>query len=134
VAILILGSPNYTYLALVAFWAIPPIVLQLAYGADILSTNWPLLFLAIIPPTLYLWLVDFLAIRWGTWTISPSLTTGWKVSLLPIEEMLFFLVTNTMVVFGITLLLSPQSRQRWENWPAQLKFHHKDPKEITPPW
>jgi lycopene cyclase domain-containing protein len=134
IAVLIMSSPNYTYLALISIWAIPPLLLQLAFGADILSANRRVLLLGILPPTLYLWVVDFLAIRWETWTISPSLTTGWKVGLLPVEEMLFFLATNIMVVFGITLLLSPQSRQRWQNWQAQLKFHNKDPKELTPPW
>jgi 15-cis-phytoene synthase/lycopene beta-cyclase len=57
--------------------------------------------LPIALPTLYLWLVDTLALRRGTWVISTG--TKYGVHLwdgLEIEEALFFLVTNTLIVFG----------------------------------
>lgn len=52
-------------------------------------------------PTLYLWIVDTLALRRGTW----SITSGTKLGIhvwphLEIEEAVFFLVTNTLVVWG----------------------------------
>ncbi len=52
-------------------------------------------------PTFYLWGVDTLALRRGTWVIS----TGTKYGIhlwdgLEIEEALFFLVTNMLIVFG----------------------------------
>jgi 15-cis-phytoene synthase/lycopene beta-cyclase len=50
---------------------------------------------------LYLWIVDTLALRRGTWVISTG--TKYGVHLwdgLEIEEALFFLVTNTLIVFG----------------------------------
>lgn len=120
--LVLFGSPKFTYLTLITIWAIPPMVLQVAFGGDILTANWRAVVLGILPPTIYLWIVDLLAIQWGTWTISPSLTTGIKLAILPVEEMLFFLVTNIMVVFGITLLLSPQSRQRARVWLVRLGF------------
>jgi 15-cis-phytoene synthase/lycopene beta-cyclase len=52
-------------------------------------------------PTVYLWTVDTLALRRGTWVISPG--TKYGVHLwdgLEIEEALFFLATNTLIVFG----------------------------------
>lgn len=55
----------------------------------------------IVLPTLYLWVVDTLALRRGTWVISTG--TKYGVHLwdgLEIEEALFFLVTNTLIVFG----------------------------------
>jgi 15-cis-phytoene synthase/lycopene beta-cyclase len=57
--------------------------------------------LPIVLPTLYLWIVDTLALRRGTWVISTG--TKYGVHLwdgLEIEEALFFLVTNTLIVFG----------------------------------
>lgn len=55
----------------------------------------------IVLPTLYLWIVDTLALKRGTWVISPGTKLGvhlWDG--LEIEEALFFLLTNTMIVFG----------------------------------
>jgi 15-cis-phytoene synthase/lycopene beta-cyclase len=55
----------------------------------------------IILPTLYLWIVDTLALRRGTWVINTG--TKYGVHLwdgLEIEEALFFLVTNSLIVFG----------------------------------
>jgi 15-cis-phytoene synthase/lycopene beta-cyclase len=52
-------------------------------------------------PTVYLWAVDTLALRRGTWVISTG--TKYGVHLwdgLEVEEALFFLVTNTLIVFG----------------------------------
>lgn len=57
--------------------------------------------LPIALPTLYLWAVDTLALRRGTWVISAD--TKYGINLwdgLEIEEALFFLVTNTLIVFG----------------------------------
>jgi 15-cis-phytoene synthase/lycopene beta-cyclase len=50
---------------------------------------------------LYLWTVDTLALRRGTWVISSDTKYGihlWDG--LDIEEALFFLATNTLIVFG----------------------------------
>jgi len=55
----------------------------------------------IILPTLYLWIVDTLALRRGTWVINTG--TKYGVHLwdgLEVEEALFFLVTNCLIVFG----------------------------------
>ena len=54
--------------------------------------------------TCYLWIADAIAIRIGVWSISDSHTSGLRVGGLPIEEMVFFLMTNAMVLFGLILL------------------------------
>lgn len=110
--ILVAGWEPGTYLALILIWALPPVLLQLAFGADILLANWRLLTASILPTTLYLWVVDALAIRSGTWTIDPQQTTGIVIGGLPIEEMLFFFMTNLIIAFGMTLMLSPFSKER----------------------
>jgi putative membrane protein len=68
--------------------------------------------LAILPTTIYLWIVDAIAIYSGVWTIDPLQTLGIKIGPLPIEEMVFFLMTNVMISFGITLMIAPESRER----------------------
>jgi putative membrane protein len=119
-AILWLAWMPARYLGLILVWALPPIWLQLAFGADILLSRLRFLLTAILPTTIYLWMVDALAIRFGTWTIDPQQTTGLGLAGLPIEEMLFFLVTNVLVVFGITLMLSAYSHQRVAGWRRRL--------------
>jgi lycopene cyclase domain-containing protein len=109
---LVLGPVSGTYLTLILSWVLLPVMIQIAFGADILLANWRLLLAAIFPPTLYLWLVDAIAIASGTWTINPAQTTGIKVGPLPLEEMVFFLMTNLIIAFGVTLMLSEESKRR----------------------
>ncbi len=54
-------------------------------------------------PTLYLCAADALAIRVGIWHLSPTLTTNVWLGGLPLEEGVFFLLTNIMVVQGVLL-------------------------------
>ena len=95
-----------TYLTLILSWAFIPVVIQFFYGADLLLANWRLVCMAFLVPTIYLWIVYSLSISSGTWTIDPAQTTGLMLGSLPVEEMLFFLMTNIIIVFGINLLLS----------------------------
>ncbi len=111
-ALLLWGGEPFRYLTLILTWALVPLLLQAAFGADILATYWRALVPAVGIPTVYLWGVDALAISSGTWTISPSQTLGWGLGVLPLEEMTFFLVTNMLVGLGVTLMLAPASQQR----------------------
>lgn len=107
------GLDSATYLTLILSWALLPVIGQLAFGADILWHYRPLVFWAITVPTLFLAAADSLAINAGTWTISPQQSTGILLGgILPIEEALFFLITNVLVVFGITLMLAQASHER----------------------
>ncbi|MCO6452107.1 MAG: lycopene cyclase domain-containing protein [Caldilineales bacterium] len=101
------------YLALILVWALPPIIFQLAFGADILWRQRRLVFSVLALVTLYLAAADSLAISSGTWTIDPAQSLQIHLGgILPVEEFIFFLVTNTLVVFGMTLILSTESRTR----------------------
>ena len=54
-------------------------------------------------PTLYLWIVDTLALKRGTWVIESGTKLGWHLwDGLEIEEAVFFLLTNVLIVFGLT--------------------------------
>ena len=116
-----------TYLNLILIWALLPVLLQAAFGADILLAHTRVLLPIIAVPTLYLWIVDGLAIASGTWTIDPSQTTGLKLGVLPIEEMLFFLMTNLIVGYGISLMLSTDSQQRARAWLQQRSGKRQAP-------
>jgi lycopene cyclase domain-containing protein len=117
-----------TYLTLILSWALIPVLIQVAFGADILRRRWREVALGITAPTLYLWVVDAIAIRSGTWTIDPAQTTGVMLGSLPVEEMVFFFMTNLIIVFGMTLMLAEESQQRaqellstWRAWRASRK-------------
>lgn len=113
--ILISGWAPGTYMALILIWALPPIALQFAFGADILWHHRRLVALAIIPATLFLSFADVLAIGyWGIWTIDPQQSLHILLGgILPIEEFIFFLMTNTLLVFGVTLILAQESHVRF---------------------
>ena len=113
VVILAIGWQAGTYLGLELVWALPPIMLQLAFGADILWHYRRLVLWVIIPTTLYLSLADTLAINAGTWTIDPVQSLNlflWGG--LPVEEFIFFLLTNTLITFGMVLGLVNESKAR----------------------
>lgn len=101
-----------TYLGLELAWALPPILLQLSFGADLLWRHRKLVLWSLLPTTIYLCICDAIAINSGTWTIDPQQSTGILIGNLPIEEILFFLVTNMLVVFGLTLFLEQTTHQR----------------------
>jgi len=92
-----------TYLGLILIWAGPFLFVlwSLAYQflVRLPFTN---TILPIALPTVYLWLVDTLALKRGTWVIQNATKTGWVLwPGLEIEEAIFFLLTNCLIVFGL---------------------------------
>ncbi|KAH6620191.1 Squalene/phytoene synthase-domain-containing protein [Boeremia exigua] len=92
-----------TYTGLILVWAGPVLLglwtlaYQFILGLPLSNTALPIWL-----PTLYLWVVDTMALRRGTWVISAGTKHGihlWDG--LEIEEALFFLVTNMLIVFGL---------------------------------
>ena len=97
------GEGRKSYLGLILIWAVPFLFLlwSLAYQffvqLPLTSTLVP-----IALPTLYLWIVDTLALKRGTWVIETGTKTGWTLwPGLEIEEAIFFLLTNGMIVLGL---------------------------------
>lgn len=113
-----------TYLGLILLWAGPVLALQWGYGGDVLLAKWRILSLMIGLPTLYLWLADRIAIGLNIWWISPEFTTGFKPLGLPIEEAVFFLVTNVFIGFGMLLVLDGNSIKRLNAFRGLLKWQH----------
>ncbi len=112
VGILMTGSQPLTYLALLMAWALPPLMLQVGFGGDILWHYRKLVLLTLIPATIYLCVADALAIQSGTWTINPEQSVNFFVGGLPFEELVFFLMTNVLISVGMTLMLARQSQER----------------------
>ena len=111
--VLISGWKPGVYLCLILAWALPAIMLQLAFGADILWHHRKLVLLAVLPVFLYIAATDSIAIASGTWTIDPAQSTGIMIGTLPIEEAVFFLVIVILISFGLTLSLALESQVRW---------------------
>jgi len=126
-AVLLAGWRQGTYLALQLVWALPPLAAQVGFGGDILARYGRLVGLSIVPLTLYFSAADALAIGQGIWAINPATSLPLLIGgVLPIEEFLFFLLTNTLVTFGIVLTLARESRHR-----LQAVWHQVIPLRIN---
>jgi lycopene cyclase domain-containing protein len=133
VGILVFQWKPGTYLALELGWAIPPIMLQFGFGADILWKYRRLLFYALVPMTLYLSAADALAISSGTWTIDPAQSLPFRIGgILPIEEFIFFFITNVLCIFGITLVMASETPERFEEIRALLATGGRENSSFPP--
>jgi lycopene cyclase domain-containing protein len=125
------GTASWTYLSIILFWALPPIMIQLLFGADILWHYRKLVFWSFAIPGTYLSLMDIVALKETTWSISPGQTTGLLFfGVLPLEEVVFFFITNVLLTFGMTLLLANVSQERFaeikkqfQAWRAKQRVH-----------
>lgn len=100
---LVLKGGRGTYMGLILIWAAPFALLTWSLGGLFMltlprtSTLYPILI-----PTLYLWAVDEGALRRGTWAIESGTKLGMTVvGSLDVEEAVFFLATNVLIVFGL---------------------------------
>ncbi|KAI0169751.1 hypothetical protein GGR52DRAFT_551325 [Hypoxylon sp. FL1284] len=105
-AALVAKGGEGTYLGLILVWACPFALLAWTLSGYFLI-KLPLVCVSapIIIPTVYLWVVDELALGRGTWAIESGTKLGWRLwGSLEIEEAAFFLVTNSLIVFGMAAL------------------------------
>lgn len=119
---LMLGHERTFYLGLILAWACPVLSGLSAFGGDLIFGSPKRYWLAVLPPTLYLWATDLYAIHDGIWSISPRFTLGWNLGgVLPFEEMVFFLITNLLVVTGLLAFLHPVAMERVQRLAALLR-------------
>ena len=128
------GDPQWTYLSITLFWALPAILPQLLFGADILWHYRRLVFWGIFVPGLYLSLMDIFALTETTWSISKDQTTGILFfGVLPLEEVVFFFITNVLITFGMTLLLANVGQERFveiKQAIAKWRRHERETKAV----
>jgi lycopene cyclase domain-containing protein len=95
------------YLVHLLAWSLPVLCMQLAVIRWRYREHTGAVLRAVLPPALAVtaWLVagDHLAIRAGVWRFGEGKHLGVHLGAVPIEEVLFFLVTNLLVVFGLAL-------------------------------
>ncbi len=99
-------TPNnqWRYLWLIIYWGVPIVGLQWILGAHVLFAERRIFLTAVIVLTSYFWFADSVAIKKEIWTFPEETLSGLKLfNVLPIEEALFFLLTNLMVVQGFLL-------------------------------
>jgi lycopene cyclase domain-containing protein len=104
-------SGHGTYLLLELVWAVPVLALHWAFGASALWRRRGAILLATLIPTAYLSLADAVAIHSGIWAISPARTLDLRAGSLVLEEVIFFLLSNLMVVQSLVLILDSDARE-----------------------
>lgn len=106
--VMVAVAGQWLYLGLILGWACPILTLMWSLGGHVLLSRWRVLAWGIVPMTLYLWAADWYAItQAGIWDITDATRTGVELAGLPVEEALFFLVTNMMVAQGLVMLERP---------------------------
>lgn len=92
------------YLRYELFWALPVIAVQwLAAGREL--WRWRrLLVVAVTLATLYLGACDAFALGHGIWRVDPRRVVGLYAGPLPLEEFVFYFVTNVMAAQGFVLI------------------------------
>ncbi|KAJ1039631.1 hypothetical protein NDA14_003400 [Ustilago hordei] len=92
------------YFGMISWWASLPLALLLWGSIDFirnmgLRTGLVPFALSVMAPTVYLWCSDVYALRRGTWHINETTSLNiLPIPDLPVEEMLFFFVTNLILV------------------------------------
>jgi lycopene cyclase domain-containing protein len=97
---------RFTYLLMELGWALPVIGLLFLRGWRMLWRARLALVLASFVPTLLLCLADSLALHNQIWLLNPAKITGLHLGNLPVEEIIFFGVTNLIIVQSVLIMLS----------------------------
>jgi lycopene cyclase domain-containing protein len=107
-----------TYLVLELGWALPPILLQWIAGWQLLQRQKRAWLLGILIPTAYLALADSTALG-IVWAISPQKSLGIFLGNVPIEEVVFFFLTNTLIVQSVLIVRC--AGELVELWQSRLR-------------
>jgi lycopene cyclase domain-containing protein len=95
---------HWFYLPFLLVWALPVIALQWVVGWRYLWRErgfWPWIVLGL---GTYFSLADAVAIRAGIWRFDTTSLVGWWLGPVPVEEVLFYLLTATMVVQAVVIV------------------------------
>ena len=104
-------SERLSYLWHLGVWAVPVLVLQAAALAW--TGAWPrAAVVPVVAVTAWLVAADHVAISAGIWHFDEAKILGLRVGAVPVEEVLFFLATNTLVAGGTILLDGLAGRAR----------------------
>ncbi|KAE8379185.1 Lycopene beta-cyclase [Aspergillus bertholletiae] len=101
--IALLYGGRFTYSGFIVAWTGPFLLVQWLFSSVFFMALPRMALIASVAlPTFFLWTVDTISINRGTLTIETPTKLGFQLwSGMDIEEMLFFLATNVMIVFGL---------------------------------
>ncbi|WWC89764.1 uncharacterized protein L201_004690 [Kwoniella dendrophila CBS 6074] len=90
------------YLSWILFWICPVIGFLTFLGAKCTWSDWKTLLIG----TGYFWIVDTIALKSGSWSISKTSTLNIEFpwSGLPIEEAIFFFLTSYLIILSSSLI------------------------------
>jgi len=98
---------EYAYIVHLLGWSLPVLLFQVGMLIHVYGRGAFRVLGAILPPALFVtaWLVaaDALAIGIGIWRFGEGRHLGVYLFGVPLEEVLFFLITNLLVAFGLAL-------------------------------
>lgn len=106
------------YLGLILAWAAPVLLAQWWFVGDLIIKDWRSFLSGFLLITGYLWAADRFAILNGIWSLSETYTLGLVFWDLPLEEAVFFAVTNLLLIQGVVLFVHPLADKRIrKKWP-----------------
>ena len=92
-------------------WAGPLIALQWIVGWRVFRRNLRAIFAPVLIATVFFGLTDSVAVRDRLWYFDQRQILGWMIGVLPMEEVLFFLLTSLLVTQSLILLLPTAYRR-----------------------
>ena len=106
---------RWAYMIHLMSWALPFILLQLGVIVFYFRERAGKILRAVLVPALvigvYLSVADHLAIREGIWGFGQGKHLGIYIGAVPLEELLFFILTSVMVALGLTLFSALLARR-----------------------
>ncbi|XP_044011351.1 bifunctional lycopene cyclase/phytoene synthase-like [Aphidius gifuensis] len=91
------------YLGCILWWSCPVLAFMWYGAGNFFVKKISSSLIGIIVPTLYLWRVDQIGLKDNIWHITEATSLNiFVIDALPIEEALFFFVTNTIIVLAST--------------------------------
>jgi lycopene cyclase domain-containing protein len=98
---------RWAYLIHLLAWTLPVIAIQLGLLVNHYKERSGAVLRAVMPPALvigvYLSIADHLAISTGIWNFGAGRHVGVYLGAVPLEEVLFFLITSVLVSLGLAL-------------------------------
>lgn len=95
---------HLTYLVFELSWSLPVLMLQWVVGRRWLWDHRGMLLVTIAVPTIYLAFADSIAIAQGIWRLHANRIVGLRFGNVPLEEVIFFAVTNALVAQSVLLV------------------------------
>jgi len=114
--ILRLPFENLNYLFHLFSWGGFFILIQIIAGRKKIPKYISAIIIPSIVMTIYFSVADSISIGQGIWDFDPLQTTGIRIFNIPLEEILFFLVTNILITEAMILFLPSKYLQRNNNF------------------